>query len=149
MSKKKHLGIELRCLSNMIKRKIDTEVAERVGDNITGMQCHVIGFVAHNGDKALYQRDIEEKLQIRRSTATEMLKLMEKNGLIKREAVNEDARLKRIILTEKALEIDRTIAKAIDHCENALLEGISDEEYETLIGILDKIRNNIQIDQER
>ena len=42
---------------------------------------------------------------------------MEKNGLIKRENVSKDARLKKIVLTQKAMEIRKNVSKAIEDVE--------------------------------
>ena len=50
----------------------------------------------------VYQKDIEEEFRIRKSTVTGILKLLEKNGFIRRESVPQDARLKRIVPTARA-----------------------------------------------
>ena len=52
--------------------------------------------------REVYQKDIEEEFRIRKSTATGILQLMEKNGFISRESSKKDARLKRIVPTPKA-----------------------------------------------
>ena len=74
---------------------------------------------------------------------TEILKLMEKNGLVERERDENDARLKKIKLTKKALDIHERHEKHIESFENALREGISDEEMETLFSVLDKLGENL------
>lgn len=51
----------------------------------------------------VFQKDIEE-YSLRPPTAAELLKKMEKNGLIYREAMVSDARMKRIAVSEKALQ---------------------------------------------
>ena len=59
-------------------------------------------FLARNRDREIYQHTIEQKFCITRSTASRVLALMEKKGLIARESVAHDARCKRIVLTDKA-----------------------------------------------
>ena len=49
------------------------------------MQGWIIDYIYDRGNDPVFQRDIEKEFTIRRSTATELLKLMEKNGLITRQ----------------------------------------------------------------
>ena len=63
----------------------------------------------------LRQKDFEQQFNIRRSTASNILALIEKNGLIQRESVPYDARLKKIVLTDKAIE--KIAQKAFDKIE--------------------------------
>ena len=72
-----------------------------------------------------------------------MLKRMEKNGMIKRVGVDYDARLKKIVLTEKAIEIQKTLDEKFAQLESNLSKDISDEELETFFRVLSKITNNI------
>ena len=73
-----------------------------------------------------------------------MLNNMEKNDLIQRVPVAEDARLKKIILTEKALLLNKNISNAIDSIENKLSDSLTLEEINTFYKVLDKIRNNLE-----
>lgn len=68
----------------------------------TGGNAHIIMFLARNRNREIYQHTIEQKFCITRSTASRVLALMEKKGLIARESVAHDARCKRIVLTDKA-----------------------------------------------
>jgi DNA-binding MarR family transcriptional regulator len=52
---------------------------------LTIMQNWIIGFLDMNEGKEIFQKDIEAEFNIRRSTATGILKLMEKNGFINRQ----------------------------------------------------------------
>ena len=73
----------------------------------TGCHSFALRFFAENADRDIFQKDFEEEFSIRRSTATKILQLMEKNGLIERQKVESDARLKKIVLTNKALDIHK------------------------------------------
>jgi DNA-binding MarR family transcriptional regulator len=57
-----------------------------------------------------------------------MLKLMEKNGLISRVAVDYDARLKKIVLTEKAIQIHQKATHNIELLEEA--DAMAEQEAE-------------------
>ena len=58
-----------------------------------------------------------------RSTATGILQLMEKNGLILRESVASDARLKSLIPTEKAADLDAQVGECLRQTEQRLTSG--------------------------
>ena len=110
MNKDKHLGFEIRTLNNIVKLYFEQQKPEEF-DNSTGVHGWAIRYFYENRNKDIFQRDFETRFSIRRSTATNMLKLMEKNGLICRVSVESDARLKKIVLTEKAITIHKKAIK--------------------------------------
>ena len=97
MKGERHVGGEIRVLSNLIKRCMD----DGMPPETTGMQGWIIGFLHRNEDRDMFQRDVEAEFNIRRSTATGILQLMEKNGFLLREPVAYDARLKKLVLTPR------------------------------------------------
>ena len=139
----RHIGFELRQVANIIRREIDNAVSKRNIEKLTGMQGRVIGYLCHNGEKEIFQRDIGAEFSIRRSTATTMLQTMEKHGLIKRAPVEYDARLKRILPTDIAVTRHKIFEEEINRVENQVLNGITKKEAETLLSILNKIKNNL------
>lgn len=72
-----------------------------------------------------------------------MLKRMEKNGMIRRVGVDYDARLKKIVLTDKAIEIQKTLDEKFEQLEKRISKNISEQELETFFAVLSKISNNI------
>ena len=138
-----HIGFELRKTSNLIRREIDNAMSSKNIEKPTGTQARVIGFLCHNREKEIFQRDIENEFSIRRSTATAILQTMEKNGLIKRVPVEYDARLKRIIPTDTAIKRHKIFEGEINRVENMILNEITPEETKTLLDILNKIKNNL------
>ena len=68
---------------------------------------------------------------------------MEKNDLIKRVPVSEDARLKKIVLTEKAIALSTKIIGAVDEIENTLVEDLTQEEIDNFYTVLNKMRNSL------
>ena len=143
MERKKHIGFEMRRISNLIRRRIDNAMSGRGIEKLTGMQGRVIGYLCHNEDREIFQRDIEDEFSIRRSTATAMLQTMEKHGLVKRVCVDHDARLKRILPTDIAMERHKIFEAEINKVEKQLLDGIAANEADTLMAILDKIKTNL------
>lgn len=135
------IGLKIHIVSRQIKRKMDTVVNKY---NLTGVQSAILGYIYKKSKKGLvYAKDIEKDFDMRRATATGILQLMEKQGLIKREKENADARLKSIKLTEKALEIQKEIEKVIKESEKNLRKDLSEKEIKEFLGILSKMSKNI------
>ena len=107
------VGFEIKTVHNLLKRDFESLPIHKEMKNITAMQKWIIGYLSDNDKKDIFQRDLEEEFSVRRSTATGILQLMEKNNLIKREPVSYDARLKKIVLTQKALDIQNEINQEI------------------------------------
>ena len=96
-----------------------------------------------NQNKDIFQKDIEMEFSIRRSTVTGIIKLLEKNELITRESVSYDARLKKLVLTEKAIELHHEIMSEIYKVEDRLTEGITSEEKEVFLKVVEKMKQNL------
>ncbi len=144
MDSPRSIGKELRMVSNMMRRKIHNSETARELENVTGMHGWALAFLCDHRDRDVFQRDIESEFRLRRSSATNLLQLMEKNGLITRTAVDYDARLKKINVTEKALALHGRFAAEAHSIEDKLSYGITEAEMETFFAVMDKIKNNIE-----
>ncbi len=138
------IGFELKSVNNLIRRKMDNSFLVNGLDEVVGMQGPMLGYIHENSQKRdVFQRDIEKEFNIRRSTATVVLQNLEQKGFLVREPVDYDARLKKIVLTQKAIEHNNMIRERITAFNKALEKGITDSEKETFFRILDKIKNNL------
>lgn len=145
MQEKKAIGFELKSISNMIRRKLDETFSSPEFDGLTGMQNAMMGFVMdHAKDRDVFQRDIEKHFGVRRSTVTIMLNNLEQKGYICRIPVSYDARLKKIVLTEKAEKLQQRVRGEIDLFHEKLEEHLTYEEKEQLFYLLGKIRQNLE-----
>ena len=145
---KESVGLELRSLSNLIRRYLELSPHKKEIENATGNNGWIIGFLANNAERNIYQKDIEDYFTITRSTASKVLSLMEQKGLIQRLAVAQDARLKKIVLTEKAWNIRAFMVEDGKMLEQTLIKGFSVEEIETLFSYLKRMKENISSSQE-
>ena len=87
----------------------------------------------------LCERADEDKAAISRS-----LDYLEKNGYIVRTPMENDARLKRIELTQKALDHENRVRENIMVIEEAMHEGFSKEEFNMMLGFLDRVIDNME-----
>ena len=141
MNEMRHVGRKINILSHKIKRRIG-KVALEYG--ISSMQAKILGFIYNNSPNMdIFQKTIEEEFDIRRSSVTSVLTLMEKNELIKRVSVSEDARLKKIILTDKGIEVKKLVYKEVIEIEKTISNILSDEELDIFINNLDILIKNL------
>ncbi|MDV0441881.1 MarR family winged helix-turn-helix transcriptional regulator [Methanorbis furvi] len=134
--------IEIKKLANQIKRQLHNSDSFSKCENLTGVQGWIIGYL-HHQEKDIFQKDIEEQLEVRRSTASGILQLMEKNGLIIREPVPYDARLKKLILTEKAKDIHRRVAGEMNRIDSRLTRGLTSEELTLFCSVIARMQKNL------
>lgn len=138
------IGFQLKFINNLIRRRMDIRFSEQGLGELSGMQGPMVGYIYDNCKKQdIFQKDIEKVFNIRRSTATVMLQNLELKGFITRQAVEHDARLKKIMVTEKAEQYSLRIREQIDEFHRELEQGITEEEKEEFSRILDKIRENL------
>jgi MarR family transcriptional regulator for hemolysin len=137
------IGPELWSLGNMIRRYFDFATHRKEIEAVTGNNGRIICFLADNADRDVYQKHLEEEFGITRSTASKVLRLMEQKGLITRHAVKRDARLKKIVLTEKAREIYSVMRYDKETMEQKLVRGFSEEEIVTLYAYIQRMKDNI------
>ncbi len=144
MDRRNQIGYQIKSLERMIHHRHNLSATKKYVDSLTGTHGWVIRYLYDNQSSDIFQKDIEKTFGIRRSSVTAMLQTMEKNGLITRLPVAYDARLKKIMPTEKALELHRMIAAEIDSVEEEVAAGLSDEEIENLLSTLEKIKQNLR-----
>ena len=138
-----HIGFQIRTLSNLISRKINQMVSGEE-ETLTAHQSWVLDYLTKNHNQDIFQRDIEKKFSIRRSTASHMLQLMEKNGYIRRISSPDDARMKKLIITEKGIEAQKRMKDRLYRFEEIFQSGLSSEDLQYLKQLLYKLGCNIR-----
>lgn len=128
-------------LSHQIKRRMNQRLASMGVTGVQGRMLHYI--IAHYPDGPVFQKDLEEVFQLRRSTATGILQLLEKNGLIRREAVAYDARLKSLVPTERAGAVDEEMHTCIRETEALLARDIAPEDWAVFLRVMEKMAENL------
>lgn len=111
---------------------------------ITTTQMEILLYIFKNEDKDIYQKDLENVLNLRRATVSGVLQTMEKNNLITRITDAEDTRTKKIILNEETRNIFLRQLKQFDEIEKVIVEGISEKELEVFFEVIQKMKNNVE-----
>lgn len=128
-------------VSHQLKRRI---FSGDLQDDLTNMQKHILHYILFETmHRDLFQKDVEKEYNIRRSTATETLQLLERKGYIYRERVESDARLKRIVPTDKAVKVRCHLLDTIRRMEEQIKEGISENDMAVFLRVLKQISENL------
>lgn len=142
MNRNFHIGKEIDILSNKFKRVINHKISQY---GVTGIQGKIIGFIKFESVKRdVFQKDIEEEFDIRRSSVTSVITLLEKKGYVKRVSVLKDARLKKLVLTEKGLELHNEVYNDIDNFESYVKDELTEDEMNIFIDILNRLNKRIE-----
>ena len=144
MKERNDIGFKVRILSNLIKRDVEKSKNELGFELPKGINGWAITYFFDNRKKDVFQKDFEAQFSIRRSTASAILKTMEQNGFITRESVDYDARLKKIVLTEKAIKIHKAVLNNRDEREERLRQGLTETEIENFLKTADRLIQNME-----
>ena len=131
--KKENIGAELRELNISLLRHLAKNKAKPnkekpdCPDETRGLQVWVIDYLIKHQDEDVFQRDLEKEFVMRRPTATNFIKTMEK-----------------IILTDKAFKLQAGMMAKKQEFETLLRDGLSDEEIGQFITTIQKIKHNLR-----
>ena len=146
MEEQYRIGWHIKVISNLIKREVGNYGCEKYLDELTGNNMFIIGHLARHKEKDIFQKDLEEVFSVRRSTMSAIILRMEKKGFLTRESVSYDARLKKLVLTEKGKRIHEMIESKVAETEKKLSACLSEDEKKTLCFLLEKLRQNLESD---
>lgn len=120
------------------------ELARENGlDEATVISGRIMGLI-YFSDRDIFQKDVENAFHITRSSVTSAVKLMEKKGLIRRQPVAGDARLKKLTLTPEGVQAHEAAVRAMRRAEELTCRGLTEEERRQFMDICDKLTRNAE-----
>ena len=136
---------ELKKLDIKIAKKLFQEAKHQaIKRPPSPLQAKILKFLLENKNEVICQKDLENNFNVSKTTISEVLLTMEKAKVIKRVSVPDDARVKRIILTNTSLERLEELEKNFQAINDELVAGISDDELAQFINILNKMQDNMK-----
>lgn len=143
--KERRVAPEVRRLDHMMARNMEAHAKAYGVDEVTVMHGWIIRYLYEQCEFEIevYQKDIEKKFGIGRSTVTNIIQLMEKKGYLQREAVERDARLKKLVLSEKGRSHHLQMESLVEQLSVETAEGISNEELDVFFRVMNKLEENI------
>lgn len=137
-----HLGHRVRILSQAIRQEIDRKLLDL---DLTGQQSFILRFLAERQDAVVYPKDIERRFNLTHPTVSGLLQRLEAKGFLTCTPDPDDRRYKRVALTKRGLECQEEIYRHILSMEQAMTAGMSAEDVETLIRLLDRAAENLNV----
>lgn len=148
MCERYYINTELRILSRKIANHfIESGNLNKIKE-MTGSGGWIIAYIAENSNRDVFQRDLEREFDITRSTASKNVEHLVQNGFIERHGVDYDARLKKLVLTEKGIEVIKIMKNDRAGLEDQMLRGFSDDEKKQLRAFLKRLAQNIGSEEE-
>lgn len=138
------VGFMIHKLDMGVKKVLEAKLQAAGYDEVTLMHGWILKYLYDNRDKEIFQRDIEKQFSIGRSTVTTIIQLMEKRDLIRRESVEQDARLKKVLLTEKGFKHHDLVEESIYGIHKQIMTDISDEEKQIFLDIVQRMDENLR-----
>ena len=107
------------------------------------LQAKILKYILDHKEEIVCGKDLENYLHVSKATISEVLMAMEKSAIIKRISIPDDARAKRIVLTDTSLERFQELEKNFQSINEELLHGVSEKELTCFLNVLQKMKNNI------
>lgn len=144
MEEEKRISFILRVIHNQTRDIIHKNAPRFDKGPKSQLQGGILGYLFDHRDQPVYQKDLEKEFRISRATATNTLQVMERDGLVVRQAMDKDARLKRIQLTDEAYANHKEIEKHMRMLDRRMLQGMSEEEAAELLRLLKLVLGNLE-----
>jgi len=132
--------INLSCVWHRIIEKKMSDLG------LSSIQSRMLGYLyfqSKEGQK-VFQRELEQEFQIRKSSITSVIQLLERKGLIRRIPVSGDARQKELVLTEAGVIVQETVIGRLDELEAMVNEVMSPEERQQWFSCIRKIETRLK-----
>lgn len=142
------LGFEIRILSNLIYNRLNQITLE--AENLTIHQYWILSYLMNSpdgmnsADGEVYQKDVEQLLSVKRSTANEMLRTMEERGYIRRTVSPGNARRNVLSVTKTGIAARTRLAGDLSRCMQRLFQEIPDSELEQFQKTLHTLRCGLE-----
>ncbi len=136
------VGSKIRIANNYIDKYFHTSW-EKSGIEPTRMQSATLSYLRRRQGEDVFQKDLEAAFSISGATATNILKIMEKEGLITRIPLEKDARLKKLQMTDKGRQYNEAARENLVRLEEGINKGFTEEEITIFREYLDRLTQNI------
>ena len=139
-----HIGHQVHKMDRCISKMLETRVKAEGLDEVTLMHGWILRYLYEHQTQDIYQKDLEKYFGICRSAVTNIIQALEKKGLVCRASVESDARLKKVMLTEKGRASHEKLGEIFMKMDADLEDGITKEEVEAFMRVIDKIYFNMK-----
>ena len=117
---------------------------------LTDTQAIVLHYILFESRKRdVFGKDLESYFGIKASSVNSIINYLETAGYVRREPVKEDRRLKKLVATERAREIETWLMEIIHYGVVDIFAGFTEEEMQELKRLMEKMQVNLTSMAER
>jgi len=131
-----HCNLTYKAFVSVLERRLK-------GTGVSHMQFRALAHLIALGP--LSQTELADRLFITPATAVRLVDRMERDGWVVREKDSEDQRVKRLVLTKKAVKTWKDLSHGGRAVLNKAYRGIHPSEIETVKRVLERVRRNLEL----
>ena len=128
--------------TGVLSRGLALQTFAEKGFEITSEQYLILSLLVEHGE--LYQRQISELTYKDRPNVSRIINILEEKELVKRVNDSNGRKMYKIVVTEKGRKLREIIHPVIVDIRKTITEGISKEELEGFLQILEKMLENMK-----
>ena len=165
-SKSKSTSVRASSENESSKRRLTKGLEESLGfliaDSSRFVKRSLYGRIAQHGvrggswfvlralwlEDGVTQRELANRLGLMEPSVLEMVRAMERDGLVFRKRDEEDRRKMRVYLTQRANELEAPLMEIAENVNTLMLSGLSSAEEVLLKLLLRKVRETLAGDSE-
>ncbi len=131
----------------MIARALDSisNIEFKEYDLTKGQYLYLVRICENPG---IIQEKLAEMIKVDRTTAARAIKKLEMNGFIEKKDDLQNKKNKNLFPTEKGKNVYPFIKRENDYSDKVALEGFTQEEADTILKLVQRVRKNIETDWE-
>ncbi|SOC16622.1 MarR family transcriptional regulator [Ureibacillus xyleni] len=131
----------------MIARALDSisNIEFKEFDLTKGQYLYLVRICENPG---IIQEKLAELIKVDRTTAARAIKKLEINGFIEKKDDAHNKKIKKLYPTDKGNHIYAFLKRENDYSNQVALEGLSENEVETIFNLLQRVRKNVEKDWE-
>ncbi|KSU83872.1 DNA-binding transcriptional regulator, MarR family [Fictibacillus enclensis] len=131
----------------MIARALDSisNIEFKEYDLTKGQYLYLVRICENPG---MIQEKLAEMIKVDRTTASRAIKKLEMNGFVEKKDDQYNKKIKKLFPTEKGKSVFPFIKRENEYSNNVALEGLTEEEAETIFNLLVRVRKNVEKDWE-
>ena len=116
----------------------------RKGFDVTPVQTRALVFLSCRSGQNVNQRELERELRLKPPTVNGIISRLEEKGYLLRRSSPSDGRCRLLSLTEAGRTLVEAFAAAMEDAERFTFDVLSEEERQTLTGLLLRITENLE-----
>ncbi|HUK02700.1 MAG TPA: MarR family transcriptional regulator [Steroidobacteraceae bacterium] len=138
MDRVQNLGFLLKDVSRIYTKRFEERAQ---GLELTLVQCKALIFLTKN--EGISQKRLAELIDVDPMSLVRILDRMEADGWVERQSDPDDRRARSLRVTQKAMPVVDQILQIAAKLRAEVLTGLSTEECESLIGLLEHVHENL------